>query len=171
MDNAEKLMFKRRRVKKTVRKRANACVNILKQIGWLKPDQIEVCHYNTITFNPESFDSMVTEWHHRLRCRYNLDECSLVMGPAQWNQLIVGSNMNSFDYPMRFTSEQMGSRRFRGMAVIVLPWMDGITIVPKSYLPIETRVVEKEVPISREKLEGRAAAEAWNRFMGREPIP
>lgn len=169
-ENKETMKFRRTRVKKTMRKRGNAAVNVLKQMGWLKPDQFQVETVHSIEVDWRRLDEFIIRHCHDILRRFNRQGMTLVMGCGDFEKLI---GCVQFAQEMRFDLSVVGTRQFRGMTVVVLPWMEGFTCIPREYLPIETKTVVKEVPESDEtkkRKEGERAAAEWNAFMGRPPL-
>lgn len=165
LDTKPKIEFARQRVKKVIRKRANACVNFLTQIGWLKKksEALQVVTYEEVIVDPVQIDRWITENYYQLVRRFNMREMTLIMGPEKAHQLVRCCDLVS---PIRFQL-QHGSQ-FRGMTIIILPWMDGVMFVPKEYLPTIERKVEVKVPMSpqefedhRRHVEGDRAAALW----------
>lgn len=142
------LIFARKRgVKKHIRQRANACVNILKQIGWLKPDQIPVAALKTVTFDPRRIGEFLTRQAYSIRGRFNVDELTIIMGHAQFNDLAHCRN-DYMNQPLVLDCGHFGMNQWRGSMIIVLPWVEGVAFIPEKYLPIKTKIVEKLVPMT-----------------------
>lgn len=170
------LSLQRKKVKKHMRKRGNACVKMLKQMGWLVPEmerKISYTGYDPITFNMDDILRGVYEHLAELSHRFNIHELTLLIGSKQ----VYEFTRQQMNQPWSYTFQAInGHPEIAGMKLCVLPWMDGIVGVPKEYLPIKevpTSVMIKseteyklETPAERELRMGNLEAQLWNDFMG-----
>lgn len=131
--NPDKIVFQRRPVKKTLRKRLNACVNLLKQSKWLAPDEFQVLEYGHVTINTERLHHFIREHAWDLLRRFGLRGLVVILGPAQFRQVADGVSRETYlnyDFTHNYDDPLL-----YGMRLIVLPWLDGVVCVPKEYLP------------------------------------
>lgn len=184
-ENQNKLFLSRKRkVNKTMRKRLNAAVNILKQSKWLQPDQEEVVQYERVEFQPDAVIQFLRRELNNLIRRYNIDQVICVMGAKQFHE---ATGAMESKYPFHFEHRatyytnsgyyDAPTPRIAGVLVCVLPWVDGVTLIPRAMWPIEVQPVPTRVALTpdqarteADRLAGLRAADAWNSFMGRTII-
>jgi hypothetical protein len=164
---------KAKRLKKTMRKRANACVNILKQCGWLVDDyeRVQTFSVETIEFDTVDFVRQCIRHVSDIQRHFNRRPRWLLVGGKQFHD-ICGQWI---DYPFSVPLNSLnGYPEFFGLQVHVLPWIDGIALVPEEYLPARevpgAILVRKPSEDEINEAAGKIAAAAWNDFMGRDPL-
>lgn len=142
------LLKRNRKGNKSLRKRANGFVNILRQLGWLVPEQemaITVTGYDEVVFDIRDVLRGIMTHQHDLAGRYNLRELIVLIGSKQFYEF----TNQTLSQPFRFAVQGInGMPEVYGMKICVLPWLDGIIAVPKEYLPV--REVPTSVMIKRE---------------------
>jgi len=131
------LKFKKsgKRMSKRIRVRVNDAVAMLKGVGWLKPSVYEVETTQCVTLELDKIQDFIMRNFQELIQRFDIHEAVILMGPTEFRAL-SGSMVNC---PMRFSLAdfQVGhlQNQFHGMSLVVLPWMEGAILVPKSYFP------------------------------------
>jgi hypothetical protein len=140
IDSKEEFILKRLRpVKKTIRKRANSYIKFLQQIGWVKKKQEELTITETVTIDKEKLYTEIIKLSSHLHREYNFctsRKFTILMGIEHFNAL-MGSNLMIYQPLVIKQLEQYNIHTpniLLGMLLVVLPWMEGVLLVPEEYL-------------------------------------
>lgn len=168
----DSMVFKRSNLTPVKNWIAGKCAKFLQRVGWLSPDFHIKEAYTKISFDTDKIVRFVMEQNHTIRAERGIDDLVVVMGASNFQQLT--QELVTQPFMFQFPPQQS---RLGGMMICIIPWIEGIALVPRSYLPIEEKIVEKMVAMTpemarteRERLEGERAADAWNNFLGRKIV-
>lgn len=180
IDN-DTLVFERprKRFPKKRRKQVNSAVALLKGDGFLKPKSGFRESYESISIDKGDLENWITRNHYELIRRFGIKDTVIIMGQSDFHSLsgqLVNRHMmiplTDFN-----TYGNISQNRFKGMYLVVIPWMDGTVLIPKEYMPIDREFIPSGVLVSAEnqaKLErdreGMLAGKLWNDFMGRDDL-
>lgn len=155
-----------------LRATGNMAVRVLKSIGWLTRKTYEHVTMETVTFDADRF----VEYFHRqlneLRIR-GVENGVVIIGAKQFSD-VTRSFLTQHPFSFKLDSYRYGPEVV-GMKIIVLPWVDGVAIVPENRIPMKEIIRERELSEyptidllkAVEKRDGKAAAFLWNEMMGR----
>jgi len=130
LPDKDRLELRRRsRMSSRRRRMANDAIATLRGFGLLVPGKQRQETFQTIDINYRSLEEFIVEQHMEIIREHNIMEAVIVMGSAEFSEL-CGSMTTSPLYIPRFSEKNT----FRGMSIVVLPWMTGTILVPKSYL-------------------------------------
>lgn len=152
----------------------NACTWTLKKLGWLTPKREQFTTVTTVSFEPEHVFEFLHREIHEMSRRYNLDKGVVVMGAKQFNEVAKCALSSPLGYRMQVRD---AGAKIIGMSVIVLPWVDGVVILPETMLPLKEVVQWKSLSDYSymdllkdiERRDDEDGARQWNAVMGREP--
>jgi len=107
----------------------------LKRIGWLKNDWFTSTTFETISFNPEHVLEFVHTQLSDLMRRYNMQDGTIIIGGQDFAKVSKAILNTPFQYNTEIYDQHR--RHICGLKVCVIPWMEGIVIVPQELLPIK----------------------------------
>lgn len=91
-------------------------------------------HYNTVSFEEQDILKPLFEHIHDIESVMGKDVDRIVLGPRQLDEI----NMDAMTYPFHFQIQDLneamyrGERfTFKGYTVQMIPWLDGILVIPK----------------------------------------
>jgi hypothetical protein len=150
---------------------ANKLISFLLYLKIVKWNIYETETITTISICVDDYIRFVNKERNKIGRDYGNRDLILIMGPRQFQEIVK----QEVFVPMVFTwPDKNTALNVCGLITCVLPWIDGVVLVPREYWPIDTKIVEKVVAMTpemaddeRKKQEGIRAANMWNRFMGR----
>ena len=108
-----------------------ACFWLLKKIGAFSRDKEISYSYKTVAYDP----SKVTEYVHRqanyILSRENRHPRYLYVGPQQFHELFNSEVARYMSFAPLSITDQYPAPEFAGLKIIVLPWMEGVLVVPE----------------------------------------
>lgn len=149
-------------------------LSILRRLGWVVEKDERFATIESFDVEMGKLLNVVLNIRNELYRSYDIHDLILIIGSKQFMEI----NKQLMTTPFMFTvPNDFCETKIAGLITCVLPWIDGVVLVPRDYWPLDTKVVEVIVAMTpemakdeRERAEGDRAAMLWNQFMGRTVI-